>query len=68
MEFKISLKAARVNANMTQGDVARHLYKNKQTVVNWEAGRTPVDYVNLNAMCSLYKIDPRYIFLPCELG
>jgi DNA-binding transcriptional regulator YiaG len=68
MGFKISLKAARVNANLTQGEVARHLHKNKQTVVNWETGRTPVDFGNLTAMCSLYKIDPNYIFLPCKLG
>ena len=33
---KISLKAARVNAEMTQDDVARVLHRTKQTIVNWE--------------------------------
>ena len=33
---KIKLKAARVNAEMTQEDVAKALNRNKQTIVNWE--------------------------------
>lgn len=68
MNFKISLRAARVNANLTQNDVAKYLHKNKQTIVNWENGKTPVDVGNFTAMCSLYKINPSFIFLPCELG
>ena len=34
-KFKISLKAARVNANMTQEQVAKAVHRNKQTIVNW---------------------------------
>ena len=37
MDFKITLKAARVNASLTQEDVAKQLHKNKQTIVT---GRT----------------------------
>ena len=37
--LKISLKAARANANLTQADVAKALRKSKQTVVNWENGK-----------------------------
>ena len=40
--FQISLKAARVNANMTQEDVAKVLKRNKQTIVNWENGITGI--------------------------
>ena len=36
MPFQISLAAARVNANMTQEDVAKELKVGKQTVGNWE--------------------------------
>ncbi|MGP1470011.1 MAG: helix-turn-helix transcriptional regulator [Schwartzia sp. (in: firmicutes)] len=66
--MKISLKAARVNAGFTQSDVARHLKKNKQTIVNWETGKTPVDMGNFAALCSLYKISGDFIFLPKKLA
>ena len=34
---KITLKAARVNAGLTQDETAHALGKTKQTIVNWEA-------------------------------
>lgn len=36
----IKLAAARVNAGMTQDDVAAELHVSKQTVVAWEGGTT----------------------------
>lgn len=39
-EFKISLAAARVNAGLTQNDVAQALKVGKQTVVSWEKGKS----------------------------
>ncbi len=62
--LKISLKAARVNANMTQAYVAKKLKKNKQTIVNWENGKTVIDAANFAALCNLYKVDKEYILLP----
>jgi transcriptional regulator with XRE-family HTH domain len=62
--MKISLKAARVNANLTQGDVAKRLKKSVQTIVNWENGKTPIDEGNLIALCVMYGIKEEYIFLP----
>ena len=38
---KITLKAARVNAGMTQDEAAGFLGKTKQTIVNWENGEVP---------------------------
>lgn len=35
---KITLAAARVNAGMTQEDVAKKLKVSKKTVINWEKG------------------------------
>ena len=64
--MKISLKAARVNANLTQEEVAKLLRKNKQTIVNWENGKTVIDVGNFTALCQLYKIDKDCIFLPRE--
>ena len=60
--MKISLKAARVNANLTQEEVAKLLRKNKQTIVNWENGKTVIDVGNFTALCQLYKIDKDCIF------
>ena len=38
--FRISLAAARVNAELTQDEVAKKLHVGKQTVVSWEKGET----------------------------
>lgn len=55
-EIKISLKAARVNADMTQEDVAKALHRTKQTIVNWESGATNIKYSDLQALSELYSI------------
>lgn len=62
--MKISLKAARVNAGLNQSEVAKKLRKNKQTIVNWEMGRSLPDVANFAALCSLYGADGNEIFLP----
>nr|DAO04851.1 MAG TPA: Helix-turn-helix XRE-family like protein [Caudoviricetes sp.]DAR57626.1 MAG TPA: Helix-turn-helix XRE-family like protein [Caudoviricetes sp.] len=62
--LKISLKAARANANLTQADVAKALRKSKQTVVNWENGKTEIDLGNLQALCNLYSLTVDDILLP----
>lgn len=38
--LRISLAAARVNANMTQEKVAKALGLSTQTIINWENGKT----------------------------
>ncbi len=37
-EIRISLAAARVNAKMTQKQVAEKMGVSKQTIINWEKG------------------------------
>ena len=64
--LQITLKAARVNAGLTQEEVAVKLRKNKQTIVNWETGKTTIDFANLVALCRLYKVSEDNIFLPRE--
>ena len=54
--FKISLRAARVNADMTQDDAAHALGMSKQTIVNWETGRTEPRFADVCRMAELYKI------------
>lgn len=61
---KISLAAARVNAGMTQAEVAKILHKTPQTIVNWENGRSLIDMANFTVLCELYKIPQSFIFVP----
>ena len=60
--FQISLTAARVNAEMTQQDVAKALKVSKQTIVNWEKGKTEPKMQQSRALSNLYKIPLDYIF------
>lgn len=62
--LKISLKAARVNANLSQEEVAKKMKKSKVTINNWENGKTEIDYGNLNELCRLYSVTMDDILLP----
>lgn len=63
-EFKISLAAARVNAGLTQDDVARVLRVGKQTIVSWEKGKSEPKMSQSRQLSELYKMPLDYIFLP----
>lgn len=62
--LKISLKAARVNANLSQENVAKKMNKSKVTINNWENGKTEIDYGNLTELCRLYSVTMDDIILP----
>ncbi len=66
-EIQISLAAARVNAGMTQEDVARKMHVSKQTIVNWEKGKIIPGVPQMEMMSRMYKIPQDNIFLPHEL-
>lgn len=64
MSTKISLKAARVNAGLSQAAVAKRLRKGKQTLSNWETGRSKIDAETFLELCRMYNVKPSDIFLP----
>ncbi|MBP3753564.1 MAG: helix-turn-helix domain-containing protein [Lachnospiraceae bacterium] len=65
--LQISLAAARVNAGLTQDDVARELHINKQTIVNWEKGISEPKISQGKALSKLYSMPlDCIIFLPSE--
>ena len=64
--LQISLAAARVNAKMTQADVAKALRVSKQSVNNWENGKSSPSFATLNTLAGIYKIPVEYIFLPTQ--
>lgn len=56
LDIKISLAAARVNAEMTQDEVAKAVSVSKTTVVSWEKGKTEPKASQLLQLSELYKI------------
>lgn len=48
---RISMKAARVNANISQGEMAKRLGKSQNTVLAWELGRKAPRMDELQAYC-----------------
>ena len=60
----ISLKAARVNAELTQDEAAVKIKKTKQTIVNWENGVTEIKYKDLVTLSQIYDMPLEYIRLP----
>lgn len=63
-KLQISLAAARVNANLTQEDVARAMHLSKNTIVNWEKGKSEPSVSQSRELEKLYNISMDYIFLP----
>lgn len=61
---KFKLKAARVNKEMTQEDVAKALNRNKQTIVNWENGVTEIKVKDLLRLSALYEIPIEFLEVP----
>lgn len=52
-EFKISMKAARVNAGKTQEELAKALNVSKQTIVSWETGKTSPTVEKARKYCEI---------------
>lgn len=65
-KLQISLAAARVNAEMTQKDVAREMHVSKNTVVNWEKGKVLPSFAVMQALAALFNIPIDYISMPIK--
>lgn len=64
MDIKVTLKAARINAGMTQADVAKAMQRSKGTIAHWENGDTKVRKTNLRWMSELYGIPVDNLLVP----
>lgn len=62
--IQISLASARVNAKLTQEDVAKMMKIGKRTIINWEKGATIPSFADLNMLSDIYGIPVDNIFLP----
>lgn len=61
-DFKISLKAARINAELTQKQAAKSINVCRDTLRNWENGKGEPRASQLKELCALYKCPENIIF------
>lgn len=61
---RLSLKASRINANLTIQDVSDALKVTPQTIRRWENGKTHPNATTFLKLCEIYQISPSQIFLP----
>lgn len=59
---KISLKAARVNAKLSQQSAAKLLGVNVSTLRNWESGKTYPKQPQIEKMCDVYGVSFDVLF------
>ena len=64
--IQISLKAARVNAGLTQEEAAKRLQITKQTLLNWEKGMSEPSISQARQLEQIYGLALDYIFLPMK--
>lgn len=62
--MKITIKAARVNANIKLKDAADALGVALSTLIRWEKEETFPDAITLQRMCKLYGCQIGDIFIP----
>lgn len=62
--LKITLAAARVNAGLTQEDVATRMKIGKRTIINWEKGVTAPSFADAKLLSEIYCMPIDNIFLP----
>ena len=60
--FRISLKAARVNAGMTQREAAKRIGVSLSTLQNYETGHTIPDWVTVKKIETAYGVQADNFF------
>lgn len=68
MYMRVSLKAARVNSELKQWEVAKILNVSVERIKYLESkeGSSKISYVDLLSLCNVYKCTPDDIFLPSD--
>lgn len=62
--IRISLAAARVNANMNQREMAKYVGVDISTITNWEKGKTEPTTSQLRKISEAAGIPMDFIFVP----
>lgn len=66
--MQVTIKAARVNSNLTQAEVAQHMGVSIDVIKNIEAGKRALKVTELETMCRLYGCGFDDIFLPTNIA
>lgn len=66
--MKVSIKAARVNANLTQEQAGRVIHASKDTIKAIESGKREIKVPEFDALCKAYGCTRDDIFLPYEIA
>lgn len=66
--MQVSMKAMRVNANLTQSAVSEAIGITEKTLQNWESGYSAPDAIQFARLCNLYGCSRDDIFLPDNLA
>lgn len=64
MSYKFTLPGARVNAGLTQDQVAQSLQVSRATVNSWEKGKSRVNTTTLMALSQIYHVNVDDFILP----
>lgn len=59
---RFTLKAARINAGLSQTTAAKNLKISIATLKNWEAGKTFPRQPQIEALCALYSVSYDNLF------
>lgn len=65
---QITLKAARVNAGLTQSEAAKAIGVSISTLKNWEKGSTYPKQPHIMKICSLYNLQYDNIFFDKKIS
>ncbi len=63
-EYKITLAAARVNAKLTQADIAEKMHVSKATINNWENNKIVPKPAQFKMFCDICNAPVDAIILP----
>lgn len=64
--MQISIAAARVNANLTQKELAEKLGVSNNSIVAWESGEREIPLRHLQALADLSGLSISDIFVPLK--
>lgn len=64
MSTQVSLRASRVNANMTLQEASKAIGISEKTLRSWENGNTLIPAQMFNKLCEVYDIDKNLVKIP----
>ena len=64
--MKMTLRAARINAGMTQEQAAKQVNVDVSTIAKWEKGKTYPTIDRFTVLCGAYGVAMDDIFLPSK--